>query len=148
MATDTLEATLLTDSSLLLQDEDLHHPAGGEQVEPIQETIPTVLRCGERVESRIECTYEVQDVVDGASVVVKRGEAVTLNRSDEGVLLVMKRAPRVHQMIEVDTGRAAWRRTAFVYEARWTKPVHIAAMGDVCLVGCRRVVGPCHYLSF
>ena len=30
MATDTLEATLIPDSSMLLQDEDLRHPAEGE----------------------------------------------------------------------------------------------------------------------
>ena len=89
MATDTLEATLIPDSSMLLQDEDLRHPAEGEPGEQIHEPIPSVLRCGERVEFRIACTYEVQDVVDGAPVVVKRGEAMTLNRSDEGVLLVM-----------------------------------------------------------
>ena len=148
MATDTLEATLIPDSSVLLQNEDLGHPAGDELVEEIYETIPSVLRCGERVESRIDCTYEVQDVVDGAPVVVKRGAAMTLNRSDEGLLLVMKRAPRVNQMIEVHTRRAAWRRTASVYEARWTKPVHIASLGDVHLVGCRRVAGPCQYVSF
>lgn len=148
MATDTLEATLIPAPSVLLQDEDLHHPAGGELKEPIQETIPPLLRCGERVESRCECAYEVQDVVDGAPVVVKKGEAMTLNRSDEGVLLVMKQAPRVNQMIEVHTSRSAWRRTASVYEARWTKPVHIASLGDVHLVGCRRVAGPCQYVSF
>lgn len=148
MATDTLEATLIPDSSVLLQDEDLRHPASGELEEPIHETTPTVLRCGERVESRIDCTYEVQDVVDGAPVVVKKGAAMTLNRSDEGVLLVMKRAPRVNQMIEVHTSRSAWRRTASVYEARWTKPVHIAPLGDVHLVGCRLVAGPCQYVSF
>ena len=148
MATDTLEATLIPDSSTLLQDDDLRHPGGGEPGEQIHEPIPSVLRCGERVESRVECTYEVQDVVDGAPVVVKRGEAMTLNRSDEGVLLVMARAPRVNQMIEVHTRRTSWRRTASVYEARWTKPVHIASLGDVCLVGCRRVAGPCQYVSF
>jgi hypothetical protein len=148
MATDTLEATLIPDSSVLLQDEDLGHPVGGELIEEIHETIPSVLRCGERGASRVECTYEVQDVVDGAPVVVKRGEALTLNRSDEGVLLVMARPPRVNQMIEVHTRRTSWRRTASVYEARWTKPVHIASLGDVCLVGCRRVAGPCQYVSF
>ena len=148
MATDTLEGTFIPDSSVLLPDVDLHHAAGDELEEPIHETIPSVLRCGERVESRIDCTYEVQDVLDGAPVVVKRGEALTLNRRDEGVLLVMKRAPLVHQAIEVHTRRTSWRRTASVYEARWTKPVHIASLGDVHLVGCRRVAGPCQYVSF
>lgn len=148
MATDTLEATLIPDSSILLQDEDALHPAGGELVENVHETTPTLLRCGERVESRRECSYEVQDIVDGAPVVVKRGAALTLNRSEEGVLLVMKRAPQVNQTVEVHTSRAVWRRTAYVYEARWTKPIHIASLGDVYLVGCRRVAGPCHYVSF
>lgn len=148
MATDTLEATLIPGSAVLLQDKHTGDPVEGELVEPIQETIPPVLRRGERVESRRECTYEVQDVADGAPVVVKRGEAVTLNRSDDGVLLVMKRAPQVNQTIEVHTSRAAWRRTASVYETRWTKPVHMASLGDVYLVGCRRVAGPCHYVSF
>jgi len=132
MATGTLEATLIPDSSILLQDED-------------KRPLP---RCGERTESRRACSYEVQQVIDGESVVVNRGETVTLNRSEEGVLLVMTRPPHLNQAIEVHTRRALWGRTAHVYEARWAKSVHMESLGNVYLVGCRRVVGPCHYLSF
>lgn len=132
MATGTLEATLIPDSSILLQDED-------------KRPLP---RCGERTESRRACSYEVQEVVDGESVVVSRGETVALNRSEDGVLLVMNRAPRTNQIIEVHAHRGLLRRTAHVYEARWTKSVQMESLGDVYLVGCRRVLGPCHYISF
>ena len=148
MATDILEAAPAPSTSLVLQEEEKSYAAGEELSERTVATSSPSPRCEERLESRLACSYEVQEVVDGESVVVNRGETVALNRSGEGVLLVMNRAPRTNQMIEVHTRRGLLRRTAHVYEARWTKPVHMESLGDVYLVGCRRAVGPCHYISF
>ncbi len=71
-----------------------------------------------------------------------------LNRSTEGMLLLMGRAPLAKQLIEVYTPRSRWSRTANVFEARWTRPVRVESHGNLYLVGCRRTFGPCHYLSF
>lgn len=148
MATDTLEATLVPGTSIVLQGEGQGYVSGDELSERGLATSAPLPRCEERIEFRRACSYEVQEVVDGEPVVVNRGETVALNRSEEGVLLVMNRAPHANQVIEVHTRRVLWRRTAHVYEARWTKPVQMESLGDVYLVGCRRVAGPCHYVLF
>lgn len=148
MTTDTLEATLISDTAILPQEEDTGYAAEYDlSVQPLA-TRSALLRCEERIESRRECSFEVQEVVDGEPVVVNRGETVVLNRSEDGVLLVLHQAPDENQMIEVHTRRVLLGRTAHVYEARWAKSVHMESLGDVYLVGCRRVAGPCHYVSF
>ena len=68
--------------------------------------------------------------------------------STEGMLLFMGRAPHAKQLIEVDTPRSGWGRTVNVFETRWAKPVQVESHGNLYLVGCRRIFGPCHYLSF
>lgn len=112
----------------------------------------TTLPPGRRREARTEycclCSYEVLESIEEDAVVIKQGEAVTLNRSAEGMLLLMGEAPRVKQLIEVNTPRSRWGRTVNVFEARWTKPVQVESLGNLYLVGCRRIFGPCHYLSF
>lgn len=148
MATDILEATPAPFTSIVLQEEEKDYAAGEDLSEQMLATSSLLPRCEERMESRRACSYEVQEVVDGESVVVNRGETVALNRSEDGVLLVMNRAPHTNQIIEVHTHRGLLRRTAHVYEARWTKSVQMESFGEVYLVGCRRVLGPCHYISF
>ena len=111
-------------------------------------TIPPVRRCEARMEYRCMCSYEVLEAIDEESVVIEQGEAFALNRSTEGILLLMGRAPHAKQLIEVHTPRSGWERTVNVFESRWTKPVQVESLGDLYLVGCRRIFGPCHYLSF
>ena len=94
------------------------------------------------------CSYEALEVIDEESVVIEQGEAFALNRSTEGMLLFMGRAPHAKQLIEVNNPRSGWGRTANVFETRWIKPVHVESHGNLYLVGCRRIFGPCHYLSF
>jgi hypothetical protein len=148
MSTDILEATPVPCTSIVLQEEEKDYTAGDELSERTLATSSLLPRCEERIESRRACSYEVQEVIDGEPVVVNRGETVALNRSEDGVLLVMNRALRTNQIIEVHTYRGLLRRTAHVYESRWTKSVQMESLGKVYLVGCRRVVGPCHYISF
>jgi hypothetical protein len=64
------------------------------------------------------------------------------------MLLFMALAPHANQLIEVHTLRSGWGRTANVFEVRWSRPVQVESFGNLCLVGCRRIFGPCHYLSF
>jgi hypothetical protein len=110
--------------------------------------MPPWRRCETRMDYRLMCSYEVLDVIDEQSVVIEQGNAFALNRSTEGMLLFMALAPHANQLIEVHTLRSGWGRTANVFEVRWSRPVQVESFGNLYLVGCRRVFGPCHYLSF
>ncbi|TKB89999.1 MAG: hypothetical protein E8D41_12895 [Nitrospira sp.] len=104
-------------------------------------------RCEARVDSRHLCSYEMIEAIE-EFVVIEQGKAITLNRSPEGMLLFMRQAPHVMQMIEVRTPRSRWGRTMNVFDIRWVRPVQVELFGHLYLVGCRRMFGPCHYLSF
>ena len=105
-------------------------------------------RCEARMDYRHMCSYEVLEAIEGNSVVIGQGEAFALNRSTEGMLLLIALAPQARQLIEVHTPRSGWGRTANVFETRWAMPVRVEALENLYLVGCRRIFGPCHYLSF
>ena len=94
------------------------------------------------------CSYEMIEVIEEEFLVIEQGKAITLNRSIEGVLLCMRQAPHVMQMIEVRIPCAGLSRTMIVFDVRWVRPVHVESYGHLYLVGCRRMFGPCHYLSF
>jgi hypothetical protein len=110
-------------------------------------TIPPGRRCEARMEYRRMCSYEVLAAIEGESVVIGHGEAFAFNQSTEGMLLLIALAPHVKQLIEVRTSRSGWGRTVNIFETRWAKPLQVVS-GNLYLVGCRRIYGPCHYLSF
>jgi hypothetical protein len=110
--------------------------------------IPPKRRCELRMDYRCLCSYEALKVLEGESVVIEQGTAFALNRSTEGMLLFMRQASQPKQLIEVHTLRSGWGRTANVFEVRWARPVQVESFESLYLVGCRRVFGPCHYLSF
>jgi hypothetical protein len=94
------------------------------------------------------CSYEVLEAIEGESIIIGQGEAFALNRSTEGILLLIAMAPHAKQLIEVHTPRFGWGRTVNIFETRWTKPVQVEALENLYLVGCRRIFGPLRYLSF
>jgi hypothetical protein len=88
------------------------------------------------------CSYEVLKAMDNESVILKQGEAFALNRSMEGLLLFMGRPPDPKHLIKVHMGFSGMGRTVNVFESRWAKPVQVESLGNLYLVGCRRVSGP------
>lgn len=104
-------------------------------------------RCEARTDYRRLCSYEVLEAIEEESVVIEQGETVVLNRSAEGILLFMRQAPHSKQLIEVHTSRSGWGKTINVFDDRWIRPVQVESFGNLYLVGCRRIFGPCHYLS-
>ena len=94
------------------------------------------------------CSYEVLEAIEGESVVIGQGEAFALNQSTEGMLLFISLAPYAKQLIEVHTFRSGWGKTINVFEIQWARPVPVESLGNLHLIGCRRIFGPCHYLSF
>ncbi len=105
-------------------------------------------RCEARMAYRGLCPYEVIEAKEGQSVIIGQGEAFALNQSTEGMLLLMDLAPQSKQLIEAHTRRAGWGWTLTILEARWAKPVQVESLGNMYLIGCRRVFGSCNYLSF
>ncbi len=111
-------------------------------------TIHPGRRCEARMNYRRLCPYEVIEAIEGTSVVVGQGEAFALNQSTGGMLLLVDLAPQSKQLIEVHIRRSGWGWTLNILEARWAKPVQVESLGNMYLVGCRRIFDACHYLSF
>jgi hypothetical protein len=105
-------------------------------------------RCEARMDDRRLCPYEVIEAKEEKSVIIGQGEAFILNQSMGGMLLLIDLAPQAKQLIEVRTRRSGWGWTLNILEARWAKPVQVESLGNLYLVGCRRVFGSCNYLSF
>ena len=104
--------------------------------------MPPERRCEARLEYRRMCSYEVLEAMENEPVVIERGEAFALNQSTEGMLLFMGRPLQAKQLLKVHTVRSGWDRTVNVFESRWAKPVHVESLGNLYLVGCRRVSAP------
>ena len=90
-----------------------------------------------RITDRHGYTYELCECRDGGTVTVQQGQALSLNRSAHGILLLMSAAPRVTQLVELYNAQLGWRRSTMVYEVRWSRPLRVESQGDLFLVGCR-----------
>ena len=110
--------------------------------------IPSESRCEARTNTGCLCLYEVLDAMGEESVVIEQGTAIALNRSTEGMCLFLAQVPQPKQLIEVHTFRSGWGQTANVFEVRWARPLQVESFENLYLVGCQRIFGPCHYLSF
>lgn len=149
MATNTLESDCFairehTRKEQKLGDIDIDHVSA----EMRAATIPPGRRCEARMNYRRLSPYEVIEVIDGTSVVIGQGEAFVLNQSTGGLLLLIDLAPQSKQLIEVHTRRSGWGWTLNILEARWAKSVQVESLGNLYLVGCRRIFSSCNYLSF
>ena len=68
-----------------------------------------------RMDYRRMCSYEVVEASGGRSVVTGQGEALAVNRSTDGILLLTALVPHAKQLIEVHTPRFGWGRTCLLY---------------------------------
>ena len=101
-----------------------------------------------RKDDRRPCSYETRETIEHESVVVGHGEASVLNRSRGGILLLMATAPHAKQLLEVHSLESRWSRTVSIFEPHWIRPAQVDSPERRFLVGCGRIVGPCHYMSF
>lgn len=73
------------------------------------------------------------------------GYALSVNVSDQGMLLLLPQAVQVQQIFEVLAPRPAEERPApHLVEVRWTKQVAADEDGTLCLAGVRVLAGPSH----
>ena len=108
----------------------------------------SVRRQEHRVSEQRVCTYTLCESIDEAAVVIQEGEAYSLNRSQQGILLLMAYSPDAKQILELHIPETKWRRSLSLYEVQWMKPIMIETRGDLYLVGCRLMFGPSRYWAF
>jgi hypothetical protein len=102
-------------------------------------TVSPERRCETRVEYRCMCPYEVVEVAGEELVVVEEGEAFSLNSSTEGMLLFVGKPIQRKQLIRAYNARSGWDQIGIVFESRWVKPIYMESLGNLYLVGCRRI---------
>lgn len=88
------------------------------------------------------CSFEMNESLGEQSIVLHRGEALLLNISSGGMLLLMEPAPRVRDLVEIRTSGSKCGRTLSLLEVRWTRQLLIEEHGSRYLVGCRLRFGP------
>jgi hypothetical protein len=144
MATHRLDAMLSHSAAVTRRERNL----GSIDIDQASLVMPTIAipprrRWEARMNYRLMCSYEVL-ATEVKLVVIEQGEAFALNRSKEGILLLMGQALHVKQLIRVYSPRSGWGRTVTVFEARWARPVRVESFGNLYLVGCQRIFGPRH----
>jgi hypothetical protein len=145
MATHTFEA-MLSHSAGVSQREQKVGNKDIDQVAVVTSAMATLpeRRREARMDYRHMCPYAMFKAIDGRPVIIEQGEAFALNRSKEGILLLMGQAPHAKQLIEVHAPRSGWGRTVTVFETRWVKSIQVESLGSLYLVGCQRTFGSCH----
>ncbi len=101
-----------------------------------------VLR-SERVALMQPCTYELTEAHDSETILLHQGEALSVNVSSGGMLILMPHTFRQHQMFEVHvpTHSPGEKRLALV-EVRWSKQVPLENGDCMSFVGVKFLMTP------
>ena len=85
------------------------------------------------------CSYELMESHGEDEIALHEGDAMSVNVSSGGMLLLMSQAPHVRQIFEISmpaSGGRKDKRHALV-EARWTREVPVEGDSPLCLVGVK-----------
>ena len=100
----------------------------------------------ERIAIMEACPYEMSEAIGKESIVMHQGEAISVNVSTGGMLLLMDQSPRVDQVLQVRIPRAAKAAShVTLAEVRWTRQLPIESGGTMHLVGVRFLFAPYSY---
>jgi hypothetical protein len=105
-------------------------------------TIPPERRGEARRDYQQMCSYEMLEGIGKKSVIIRQGEVFALNRSKEGMLILMGQAPHKKQLIEVHSLFPESDQAVNIFETKWARPVPVESLGKLYLVGCQRIFGP------
>ena len=99
------------------------------------------LRAERRLETRSPkispCTYGLMRSVDPDGAILEEGYGAAVNKSPNGMRLLLGVAPSQGQLLEIQTGHSRLGRTICLVDVCWTKPLRKDAQGTLYLVGCR-----------
>ncbi len=101
-----------------------------------------------RVNEQKVCGYSLCKSVDGRHVNIEQGEVYCINRSENGILVLMGSRPRTRQLLELHVAETQKEYSLSLYEVQWTKTLPVETQGELFLAGCRLVFGASRYWAF
>jgi len=103
-------------------------------------------RRADRVKIMESCPYEMSEAIGGGTIVMHQGEALSINISSGGMLLLMDQAPQVDQVLEILLPAPNKSTNALtLVEVRWTRQLLSEVAAGRYLVGVRSLFGPYFY---
>lgn len=91
------------------------------------------------------CTFGMMHATERGVVTLEEGEGTVVDDSGTGMRLLLGIAPLEKQLLEIQTVQSFLKRSIYLVEVCWTKPVREDAQGRLFLVGARLLFGPSHY---
>lgn len=91
------------------------------------------------------CTFGMMHATERGVVTLEEGEGTVVDDSGTGMRLLLGIAPLEKQLLEIQTVQSVLKRSIYLVEVCWTKPVREDAQGRLLLVGGRLLFGPSHY---
>ncbi|HEY6973497.1 MAG TPA: hypothetical protein VI359_04250 [Nitrospiraceae bacterium] len=91
------------------------------------------------------CTFGMMHATERGVVTLEEGEGTVVDDSGTGMRLLLGIAPLEKQLLEIQTVQSFLKRSIYLVEVCWTKPVREDAQGRLFLVGGRLLFGPSHY---
>jgi hypothetical protein len=82
---------------------------------------------------------------DRGVATLEEGEGTVVDDNSAGMRLLLGLAPPIGQLLEIQAVQSLLKRSIYLVEVCWTKPVREDAQGRLYLVGCRLMFGPSHY---
>ncbi len=103
-------------------------------------------RRAQRVELIESCPFEMSEDIGGGMIILHEGEALSINVSSGGLLLLMDQAPQVGQVLKVQVPTQIRSTNSLtLVEVRWTRQVLAETPSIRYLVGVRSLFGPQFY---
>ena len=118
--------------------------------EPFREKPPVTpvhqdCRRSERAAFTEYCPYEISESLGDNAIAIHQGEALSVNISRGGMLLLMDQSPPVQQVFEIQVPASTRGKTLGLVEVCWTRQIPIEDFDSRCLVGVKFLFDPDAY---
>ena len=114
--------------------------------EPLRERPVTPVyqdcRCAQRSDFVEYFPYELSESLGDAAIAIHQGEALSVNISRGGMLLLMDQSPPVQQVFEIQVPASTRGKTARLVEVCWTRQLPIESLDSRYLVGVKFLFDP------
>ena len=88
------------------------------------------------------CPYEIRESLGDDAIAIHQGEALSVNISREGMLLLMDQSPPVQEVFEIQVPVSTTGKTPWLVEVCWTRQIPIEDCESRYLVGVKFLVDP------
>lgn len=109
--------------------------------EPLRERPGTPVhhdcRRAERAAYMEYCPYEISESLGDDAIAIHQGEALSVNISRGGMLLLMDQRPPVQQVFEIQVPATTRGKTTGLVEVCWTRKIPIEDLDSRYLVGVK-----------